>query len=267
MIGINLTILILFIYIYMQSPREILKKKHEKLAETRMKEYGIQLRKSLDNKSRKNYESIDNKAVKFENNFKTNKIEKSQFRKEIYNLFNEYVNNEILKKSKLFDWPLEVEYFPSKQIPKQSIELYKQIRKIKGEDFKPPNNIFINHNLVQLLENTTPNLMRIMRDQKIIPVEHILFDQKNYYPTYPKSKKKSIKTSVFDFLPRANKLSKDYGLSVEDALYIAVGEYMYQDDVIKHFWNNLEKYQLEGFSKDKAANKAFKKYMIWYKTL
>ncbi len=185
-------------------------------------------------------------------------------KKEIVDLFNEHVNDVVVKYTKNTDIPIEVEYFPAKQLPKFSIELYKQILKIKGLDNKPPNNTFIAYNISELLKTTAPILFKVMVDKKIKPIDVIRFKESLYYNVSKSDKKIDKKTGLSDFLPRANKLSKDYGLSDEDALYIAVGENMYQDDVIKYFWNNLEKYQLEGLSKNKAANKAFIKYMKWY---
>jgi hypothetical protein len=191
----------------------------------------------------------------------------SKTRKQIVDLFNEHVNDVVVKYSKNVDFPIEVEYFPAKQLPKLSIELYKQILKAKGLDNRPPNKIFLSHNLNELLKSTAPILFKVMVDKKIVPVDQIRFKESLYYSATKPEKKQQKKTSLFDFLPRANKLSKDYSLSDEDALYIAVGEYMYQDDVMKHFWNNFKLYKLEGLSNDKAANKAFKKYMNWYKKM
>jgi hypothetical protein len=82
---------------------------------------------------------------------------------------------------KKIDSPLEVEFFPSHQIPKMTLSLYKQIMQKKKLSPKIPAKETLIHNITSLVNHSDPELIKEIHKRKIDVLNSVIYDQSYSY--------------------------------------------------------------------------------------
>jgi len=99
----------------------------------------------------------------------------------IIELMNILVNKKVLEMSKKSELPIEVFFFPKKQIPEFSRKLYEQIQSIKKGKTKLPDQSVIVENINELIKQTNPIVYKVIKDKKIDVYKMIKFDESLYF--------------------------------------------------------------------------------------
>ena len=99
----------------------------------------------------------------------------------IIQFMNILLNKKVLELSKNYDSPIEVLYFPSYQLPLFSINLFKQINKLRKIPSKLPEKKQITSNVLYLLRQINPILYKVLLDKNIDIYKSIQFDNQLFF--------------------------------------------------------------------------------------